>query len=119
MIRAGFEPTTHSLEGCCSIQLSYRTLYFYSRLQKYSKSENKKNIWCPNREGWAMELGSNGLHPLVGLVAVIALGLFAGRHVAGIPAEGTRVEAVAGYHINWNLNSLPGKKKPSIRRVTI
>ena len=27
MIRAGFEPTTHSLEGCCSIQLSYRTLY--------------------------------------------------------------------------------------------
>ena len=26
VIRAGFEPTTHSLEGCCSIQLSYRTL---------------------------------------------------------------------------------------------
>ncbi len=25
VIRAGFEPTTHSLEGCCSIQLSYRT----------------------------------------------------------------------------------------------
>ncbi len=25
MIRLGFEPKTHSLEGCCSIQLSYRT----------------------------------------------------------------------------------------------
>ena len=25
MIRKGFEPLTHSLEGCCSIQLSYRT----------------------------------------------------------------------------------------------
>ena len=25
MIRSGFEPETHSLEGCCSIQLSYRT----------------------------------------------------------------------------------------------
>ena len=26
VIRSGFEPETHSLEGCCSIQLSYRTL---------------------------------------------------------------------------------------------
>ena len=26
MIPAGFEPTTHSLEGCCSIQLSYGTI---------------------------------------------------------------------------------------------
>ena len=26
VIRAGFEPTTRSLEGCCSIQLSYRTM---------------------------------------------------------------------------------------------
>ena len=25
VIRSGFEPETHSLEGCCSIQLSYRT----------------------------------------------------------------------------------------------
>ena len=23
--RAGFEPATHSLEGCCSIQLSYQS----------------------------------------------------------------------------------------------
>ena len=26
VISAGFEPTTHSLEGCCSIQLSYGTI---------------------------------------------------------------------------------------------
>ncbi len=26
VIRGGFEPPTHSLEGCCSIQLSYRTI---------------------------------------------------------------------------------------------
>ena len=25
VVPAGFEPATHSLEGCCSIQLSYRT----------------------------------------------------------------------------------------------
>ena len=28
VIRLGFEPKTHSLEGCCSIQLSYRTGHF-------------------------------------------------------------------------------------------
>ncbi len=28
VIQAGFEPTTRSLEGCCSIQLSYWTLAF-------------------------------------------------------------------------------------------
>ena len=28
VIPAGFEPTTHSLEGCCSIQLSYETGLF-------------------------------------------------------------------------------------------
>ena len=26
VIRSGFEPETHSLEGCCSIQLSYQTM---------------------------------------------------------------------------------------------
>ncbi len=27
VISSGFEPETHSLEGCCSIQLSYETPY--------------------------------------------------------------------------------------------
>ncbi len=31
VIPDGFEPSTHSLEGCCSIQLSYGTNYIYSR----------------------------------------------------------------------------------------
>ena len=35
VIRAGFEPTTHSLEGCCSIQLSYETIFQKKVLQKY------------------------------------------------------------------------------------
>ena len=30
VIRLGFEPKTHSLEGCCSIQLSYRTILLKS-----------------------------------------------------------------------------------------
>ncbi len=32
VIAAGFEPATDSLEGCCSIQLSYATLM---AVQKY------------------------------------------------------------------------------------
>ncbi len=30
VIPAGFEPTTHSLEGCCSIQLSYETILCFA-----------------------------------------------------------------------------------------
>ena len=39
VIRTGFEPVTHSLEGCCSIQLSYRTSPFNvcSGLIRFSK----------------------------------------------------------------------------------
>ena len=33
--RVGFEPTTHRLEICCSIQLSYRGIYVF--LIKYNK----------------------------------------------------------------------------------
>jgi hypothetical protein len=42
VIPAGFEPTTRSLEGCCSIQLSYETkinlAFLINRLQRYGFS---------------------------------------------------------------------------------
>ena len=31
VIPRGFEPRTHSLEGCCSIQLSYETITFETK----------------------------------------------------------------------------------------
>ena len=34
VIRSGFEPETHSLEGCCSIQLSYRTIKSGAKVNK-------------------------------------------------------------------------------------
>ena len=34
VIRLGFEPKTHSLEGCCSIQLSYRTIICIGYIEK-------------------------------------------------------------------------------------
>ena len=33
VIPLGFEPKTHSLEGCCSIQLSYGTISTYEPYQ--------------------------------------------------------------------------------------
>ena len=35
VIPSGFEPETHSLEGCCSIQLSYGTPFFTKWMQRY------------------------------------------------------------------------------------
>ena len=32
VIPLGFEPKTHSLEGCCSIQLSYGTIAFAAQI---------------------------------------------------------------------------------------
>ena len=34
VIPSGFEPETHSLEGCCSIQLSYGTGFAGAKLVK-------------------------------------------------------------------------------------
>ena len=34
VIPSGFEPETHSLEGCCSIQLSYGTMLTGERVQR-------------------------------------------------------------------------------------
>ena len=44
VIRLGFEPKTHSLEGCCSIQLSYRTPYV-----KVSRLRNVIPVWGGQR----------------------------------------------------------------------
>ncbi len=43
VIRSGFEPETHSLEGCCSIQLSYQTIIFGC---KGSENRAKYKIKC-------------------------------------------------------------------------
>ena len=34
VIPAGFEPATHSLEGCCSIRLSYETVFSDCKINK-------------------------------------------------------------------------------------
>ena len=44
VIRLGFEPKTHSLEGCCSIQLSYQTIIF--RLQRYGFFSMCESTFC-------------------------------------------------------------------------
>ena len=48
VIGKGFEPLTHSLEGCCSIQLSYPTspYLFFQRVQKYIFLLFLQNIRC-------------------------------------------------------------------------
>ena len=37
VIPLGLEPKTHSLEGCCSIQLSYGTMPFSAEPESYAK----------------------------------------------------------------------------------
>ena len=41
VIRRGFEPRTHSLEGCCSIQLSYQTKPFRGAKVRINEQKNK------------------------------------------------------------------------------
>ena len=45
MIPSGFEPETHSLEGCCSIQLSYGTIILLKAVQRYKKSLQLQNFF--------------------------------------------------------------------------
>ena len=42
VIRSGFEPETHSLEGCCSVQLSYST----PGMEQVHKVAAKLRIFC-------------------------------------------------------------------------
>ena len=44
VIRLGFEPKTHSLEGCCSIQLSYRTILRILPAKKAAPANRTANI---------------------------------------------------------------------------
>ena len=45
VIPRGFEPRTHSLEGCCSIQLSYGTILWGCK-----DSENNSNSYLGERD---------------------------------------------------------------------
>ena len=66
VIRLGLKPRTRSLEGCCSIQLSYRTkgafalfaakvTLFFQLSNKFGKSTQNLRLRC----------ASNGLAPTV------------------------------------------------------
>ncbi len=53
VIRSGFEPETHSLEGCCSIQLSYQTDHKRAEIGEISRISAAKvlNI-CETNKFW-------------------------------------------------------------------
>ena len=44
VIPAGFEPTTHSLEGCCSIQLSYGTNTYLLQIKRFNQLALRKTL---------------------------------------------------------------------------
>ncbi len=47
VIPPGFEPGTHSLEGCCSIQLSYGTIIiikFCAKVQKIFYHKKQRSL---------------------------------------------------------------------------
>ena len=50
VIRSGFEPETHSLEGCCSIQLSYQTIPFRGAKVRISEQKTKRILSFFERE---------------------------------------------------------------------
>ena len=87
MIRLGFEPKTHSLEGCCSIQLSYRTdpcAFCYSVAESGCKdkylSVKKQNLFaeslsdefyaCDKRESDEGEEGGAAVEHTAGCVGL-------------------------------------------------
>ena len=71
MIRLGFEPKTHSLEGCCSIQLSYQTILL--RLQRYGFFSKCGPVLRKNfkKRGLSLMCWRS-----VGMVRTLGLGLF-------------------------------------------
>ena len=53
VIRSGFEPETHSLEGCCSIQLSYQTLAHDAHFTHKLPVQAQKQV--PTKAIWAQK----------------------------------------------------------------
>ena len=49
MIEEGFEPSTHSLEGCCSIQLSYPTRPPYTEYGIREKRCKGNCLYCKHQ----------------------------------------------------------------------
>ena len=47
VIPSGFEPETHSLEGCCSIQLSYGTPNYHEIVCKGTQFPRHFQIFMP------------------------------------------------------------------------
>ena len=87
VIRLGFEPKTHSLEGCCSIQLSYRTdpcAFCYSVAESGCKdkylSVKKQNLFaeslsdefyaCDKRESDEGEEGGAAVEHTAGCIGL-------------------------------------------------
>ena len=63
VISAGFEPTTRSLEGCCSIQLSYETKTGSQSYHKWLNSAKEKRVRnCGERLSWFRNLCGSS-HP--------------------------------------------------------
>ncbi len=59
VIPSGFEPETHSLEGCCSIQLSYGTPFFVRFAfceSDATKTTAKLAIFCETAKFYAVNL---------------------------------------------------------------
>ena len=74
VIRLGFEPKTHSLEGCCSIQLSYRTAVCrFARFAMGVKSGCKDNFISSKAQNYF----SKGLAFIIFAVFPVALFLTA------------------------------------------
>ncbi len=62
VIRLGFEPKTHSLEGCCSIQLSYRTRpYVFAEKRRPSD----RHYMSSDLLGSALKFGKITTEPLM------------------------------------------------------
>ena len=68
--QGGLEPPTHSLEGCCSIHLSYWRGVRHVRLRRYERGEHPKG----ERRHTPPQLSSLLSVPLLSIAATAAIG---------------------------------------------